>query len=860
MAELPQHFSSLTIAPGPLTFKLADVTESLFTFKAEGTIIKRNEPVASTFVSESNENATNNDTLSQFVFKADGMVKKDDSVAAKPQKDDADPTANIDLPVCLSAGTFSMGDARLKKPSTATTKRKPRHMATPRHTAMPRHTGIKFCVPSTSNTPLVYSSMYDTVGPQEDKKWSGIPYKEQYASNTSEQRVSEAPPTGGLPPALLKLLEDAGAPSPDTSEETRETKLEEKATERIVSPPDDKFDDMTIAQVHQKYLPTAQSDLSINDIDRLYSYEGDYCSEVHQVNFGVRRKDSLLHMAAEKGDVREVRYLVQLGANVDVVNCCGRTPLMVGVKHLPVAKFLIESGANVNLQDKQGYTTLMLAYQCFSKSVADYIMSASNCDYTLFNRYGYSAIHFMMLHSVDDIPEEVLSITCEDSGLLTYAGKPFCSVRLSGMNSCHSDYDVSSVVLTRLSSDVRFAFSILAILDAIEKSNINWFSNSEKLERKFLELIQKEGIDFVRDKKLIPSHVTLELISTEDFPFLFCEMVKKVAGYGGYDTIHSVLVVAKLCNSAGRDFEEVSSLLVSASEMLLYRVQNNMPYSTSIMLINDTFDVGFKFLERLTMYMIAKVKFCLISFFTNLTHCLKDIFESMQGQHSHPYFVKGMVVYPQTSVIMLLSNIVQFLSELFRKKLKDIPEIVALGEYIFSSLAVVVLPDIPAITSVFHSFIATHGDKVNQVAKVLEWGGADWINKLGLVNYICPSEGGLYPLHIAMSGARRVASITGSSSEYCYPARLVSLLLDHGAHPDCLSSAWKTPIEMVQQDNPKYKILRSHYPLPLMCLSATSIIKYDMPYTNIDLPNHIKQFIQFHNSSTYKLLLDAEFD
>ena len=435
-------------------------------------------------------------------------------------------------------------------------------------------------------------------------------------------------------------------------------------------------------------------------------------------------------------------------------------------------------------------------------------------------------------------------------------------MRLSG-TSCRSNYDVSSVVLTQLSSDVRFAFSLLAILHAVEKptifeknNNWPWLHNSEKLKRKFLELIETEGIDFVRDKKLIPSHVALmEFISKKNFSLLYCEMVKKVAGYGGYDTIHSALVVTKWCDSTCS-----SNLLVSASEMLLYRVQNNMPHSTSIMLINDAFDAGFKFLEDLTMHMIAKVKFCLISFFTNLTHCLKDIFESMQGQHSHPDFVKGMVVYPQTGVITLLSNIVRFVSELFRKKLKDIPEIVALGEYIFSSLAVVVLPDIPAITSVFHSFIATHGDKVNQVAKVLEWGGADWINKLGLVNYICPSEGGLYPLQIAMSGPCRVTSITGSSVEHCYPARLVSLLLDHGAHPDCLSSAGKTPIETVQQDNPKYKILCSHYPLPLKCLSATSIIKYDMPYTDIDLPKHIKQFIQLHNSSTYKLLLDAEFD
>ena len=72
------------------------------------------------------------------------------------------------------------------------------------------------------------------------------------------------------------------------------------------------------------------------------------------------RTNTLLHIAAENCDLDIVRCLVQHGATVDVVNCCGRTPLMVGVWSKEVTEYLIGVGANVNHRDKDEYSALML--------------------------------------------------------------------------------------------------------------------------------------------------------------------------------------------------------------------------------------------------------------------------------------------------------------------------------------------------------------------------------------------------------------------------------------------------------------------------------------------------------------------
>ena len=93
-----------------------------------------------------------------------------------------------------------------------------------------------------------------------------------------------------------------------------------------------------------------------------------------------------------------------------------------------------------------------------------------------------------------------------------------------------------------------------------------------------------------------------------------------------------------------------------------------------------------------------------------------------------------------------------------------------------------------------------------------------------------------YPIHIAI---------------YFNQSRLVSLFLQHGAHPDVVNAKGLDPIHST--DNVDIiNILLQHYPLPLQCLAACTIVKSKIPYKQMDLPSHrtrnIKKFINLHDS------------
>ena len=71
-----------------------------------------------------------------------------------------------------------------------------------------------------------------------------------------------------------------------------------------------------------------------------------------------------------------------------------------------------------------------------------------------------------------------------------------------------------------------------------------------------------------------------------------------------------------------------------------------------------------------------------------------------------------------------------------------------------------------------------------------------------------------YPIHIAIS-------YTESKS--------VSLLLQHGAHPDVVNSKRLDPIHSTDDVN-IINILLQHYPLPLCCITACTIVNLKIPY------------------------------
>lgn len=69
-----------------------------------------------------------------------------------------------------------------------------------------------------------------------------------------------------------------------------------------------------------------------------------------------------LMWACVNGQLRTVKYLIKRGANIELPNKWGETPAFVAAKqkNKPILKFLIKNGANVNLKDARGRSALFL--------------------------------------------------------------------------------------------------------------------------------------------------------------------------------------------------------------------------------------------------------------------------------------------------------------------------------------------------------------------------------------------------------------------------------------------------------------------------------------------------------------------
>lgn len=75
------------------------------------------------------------------------------------------------------------------------------------------------------------------------------------------------------------------------------------------------------------------------------------------INFVDSIQHSALHSAVEIGDCYVVRRLLESGANVDVVDSSGKTPLNF-VKDPSIASILLEFGADINSEDHEGLTPI----------------------------------------------------------------------------------------------------------------------------------------------------------------------------------------------------------------------------------------------------------------------------------------------------------------------------------------------------------------------------------------------------------------------------------------------------------------------------------------------------------------------
>ena len=152
-----------------------------------------------------------------------------------------------------------------------------------------------------------------------------------------------------------------------------------------------------------KDLPANQehviSEFSETPTDTLFkaAWTGDV-SILHGVNIDVNLKDivgrSALHIAAEKGNTDVAMFLIENGANVNVADANGNTPLVFIINktgHLKITERLLEKGARINAQNYTGETALMYA-AWHGHSVIVQLLLENRADVTLKNRQGNTAL------------------------------------------------------------------------------------------------------------------------------------------------------------------------------------------------------------------------------------------------------------------------------------------------------------------------------------------------------------------------------------------------------------------------------------------------------------------------------------
>ena len=88
--------------------------------------------------------------------------------------------------------------------------------------------------------------------------------------------------------------------------------------------------------------------------------------------------DEPLRNATEHGNTNAVKYLVQFGAQVNMVDTKGASPLLLACKenHLDIVGILLENAANINIETDQKETPLTVSCKCGHLQIVNALLSS----------------------------------------------------------------------------------------------------------------------------------------------------------------------------------------------------------------------------------------------------------------------------------------------------------------------------------------------------------------------------------------------------------------------------------------------------------------------------------------------------
>ena len=472
------------------------------------------------------------------------------------------------------------------------------------------------------------------------------------------------------------------------------------------------------------------------------------------------RRSSYFHMAAENGFLDILAYLMgKIKASpidIDAVDCCGRTPLMVGLKHVKIVEYLIKNGANINHTDYIGWTPLITVVKKFpiKKEKSFDLLLNAGADTTIIDKSGLTVYHYSASLSHPDYLKEMTNRgfypSCNESGQLLYASALLCQCDFNlGMVIEHSSCFPLDVQL----SLKYLAFGSFGCTDNLYCSSNNIVSLSQTLS----------SSKPVNHKVSLSSSVSKffgnitewteekELKSGKDLLMQSFVILHRVAGFGSFNFLKVLIDRETQPYRFGSMFtdNEYMSVLVIASEVILHRL--------------DRIPLDWACLDLLLRALNVK-KFdllCLVvdpskvyQFLINILRAVSIYYEQINRLHAHRsvvgqcYHVSLKVQYKLTSMHKAIINILHLVTEGSLSKLQGMQEI---QEFILGSIPPLYLHDLSLsllIYSIMDGSVSAKLNTPSMIAKVLE-GSLQFIS-----SYI---HNNTYPLSLSCFAAVAVA-------------------------------------------------------------------------------------------------------
>lgn len=116
------------------------------------------------------------------------------------------------------------------------------------------------------------------------------------------------------------------------------------------------------------------------------------------------------HRAVAEGDVEQIMLLIKKGADVNVADEAGKTPLHHAAESgkMEVVRLVVEAGANVHAVDKDGVTSLHTAAEFGNKDVVK-ILIANGADIKTKDKWLWSPLHYAAQHGHKDVAELLIA-------------------------------------------------------------------------------------------------------------------------------------------------------------------------------------------------------------------------------------------------------------------------------------------------------------------------------------------------------------------------------------------------------------------------------------------------------------------